>query len=261
MRRAEGGESLVATPPRLSDNPNASGSYEIRWSECRGGVWRSKVQNTKTGERAEAEEALRRFIRPRPRRSATSLGTMRSLAALYVKATRDHNTRRLLRGPLLAFGHRDIGDPPSAAETEAYVANRAGGTYASPGLRRCSEVDAAAEVQALHAALVWDRQGRPKLVQPPAVTLKAPAKGVAPPLDLGLSALRPLWRRISPQDRAQHPCLRSNVWIDRNGPMAAISEQDGQFVLDHTRGAVAFPSLDLAEAFAAGTLFEREGLG
>jgi hypothetical protein len=80
-------------------------------------------------------------------------------------------------------------------------------------------------------------------------------------IDLGLDALRLFWRRISAATRAQHPDLRSIVWLDKNGSTVAISERDGAFTVAHSRAHVRFDGLDDAELFAAGLLFEREGLG
>ena len=157
---------MKSTTPCLSDECNQFGSYEIRWSELRGGVWRSRRTSTKTGDIEEARRALGRFLLDRARLDQSSRSTVADVLAAYCEQHLKPrgllaNMQHLLRAPLLAFG--DL-DPLSITQDDIdqYVRERQAGkhapTYRPSATRRPREVQpqsAAREVSAMQSALNW----------------------------------------------------------------------------------------------------------
>jgi integrase len=180
---------MKTTTPRLTDAVNEFGSFEIRWSELRNGVWRSCRRSAKTGDIEEARLALARFLLDRQRLEPETRHTVGAIFDAYCK---DHleprgelaNTRHLLRAPRLAFGDRD---PLSITQDEidAYVRDRCAGMYAPSyrpsakrKTRRLQPQSAGREVSTMQAALNWGSR-RLMVFGKPAFRFERPeAKGV-----------------------------------------------------------------------------------
>ena len=103
---------MTTTTPTLSDEPNSFGSLEIRWSELRGGTWRSRRKSAKTGDIEEARLALARFLLDRHRLEPDTRHTVDAICEAYIvdyakPRDAESNTRSLLKAPRMALGSRD----------------------------------------------------------------------------------------------------------------------------------------------------------
>lgn len=176
----------ATTLPRVHPELNEFGSYEIRWSELRDGVWRSRRKSCKTSDQAEAEKALARFLLDRQRLEPQSRTTVADIFDAYEEEwlkPRDllSGTGHLLRAPRLAFGGRD---PLSIAQEDidAFVRDRCAGKYA-PTYRPTATVkprklqpqSAAREVTAMQAALNWGSTKRRMVFGKPTFKFDRPA--------------------------------------------------------------------------------------
>lgn len=177
----------MRTTPRLSDTPNPSGSWEIRWSEMEAnGTWRSHRKSTKTSDRQLAEAVLTKFLVDLQQGSPLVRLSVDDIVAGYLRHHSDprgnlYTDERALRAPLLAFGTRD---PRSIAEDdiEDFTKRRLRGELGrltASGQRKKVPVSPATvqrEIAALQAALNW---GSRKLMIPgrPTFRFGKPAGG------------------------------------------------------------------------------------
>lgn len=143
----------MKTTPRLSDEPNRRGFFEILWSEREGSRWRSHRKSTKCSERGAAEEALGRFLLARKKMvllaPAVDVLLDAYMAEWSTPRGNDKSDKHSLRAPREAFGSWD----PRAImqdDIDAYIRDRGRGKY---GNRPVGVTTAAREITALQAAL------------------------------------------------------------------------------------------------------------
>lgn len=145
---------VMRTFPHLSDEPNAFGYYEIRWSENQGGGWRSKRKSTKTGSRDKAEAALARFLTVRNADDDFDDKTVADVfeAYIYMHSRRRGNEksdRQNMRAPLAAFG-KTAAVAVRDQDVDAYARRRAAGSH---GERAVKPATIRRELTALQAVL------------------------------------------------------------------------------------------------------------
>lgn len=168
----------MRTTPRLSDELNGFGVWEIRWSEVRGGSWRSMRKSTKTADREIAEMCLARHLADRGRADVQVRHKVADVIDAYLEhwsAPRGNiaTDTNALRGPRLALGTMD---PHSVTQddVDAYVRARGRGCY---GKVAVSSSTARREVTALQAALNWGSQKRLMVLGKPTFRFDKPAGG------------------------------------------------------------------------------------
>lgn len=174
------------TTPKLSDEVNQFGSYEIRWSELRNGVWRSMRKSTKTGDLDAAERALARFLLDRQRLEPDTRSTVGDIFDAYEREHLkprglDRHMKHLLRIPRQAFGSRD---PLSItqADVDEYVRRRCRGDFSPRVTKRgtpratvkLQPQSAAREVSAMQSALNWGSKKRLMVFGKPTFAFERP---------------------------------------------------------------------------------------
>ena len=131
----------MRTTPVLSDSPNGQGFWEIRWSEKRGGQWRSMRRSTRTADRTEAELVLGRFMISRAQAPVEMVGraTVDDCSAYYLRewslprgndVTDDFVLRPVRRG----MG-RMLADAVTQDDVDAYARARSKGLYGKKGFK------------------------------------------------------------------------------------------------------------------------------
>lgn len=183
-----------ANHPKLHLELNAFGSYEIRWSELRDGVWRSMRKSTKTADPEEAELALARLLLSRKdAQPGTKVGNIFDAYLEHHCRPRqlEATSRPLLRALRLVFGDMD----PLAItqdDIDAYVKARCAGKHGPATFRsgnprppvKLQPQSAGREVAMMQAALNWGSR-RLMVFGKPTFQFERPAQ--APHRDLWLT--------------------------------------------------------------------------
>lgn len=110
----------MRTRPRISDEVNEFGYYEIRWSEMVRGRWRSKRRSTGATTYEEAVSALSDFLKLKPVEPEAGI-TVAQAFDYYLRyhslpRGNERTDRQTMRAPLVAFG-----DWPTSAVTNTEV--------------------------------------------------------------------------------------------------------------------------------------------
>jgi integrase len=144
----------MRTTPRLSDEPNASGFWEIRWSEKRNGAWRSMVRSTRMDDLESARLVLARFLSQRG--DAPPKAAVADVIDAYLARWSKPRGNAVTDGYALRAAREALGAMPAASvmqdDVDAFCRQRAAGKW---GKAKVSTSTIRREVTALQAALNW----------------------------------------------------------------------------------------------------------
>lgn len=163
------------TPFRLEIN--ARGIFEIRWSEKRGGAWRSRERSTRARDLRAAEAVLARFVQSNAAQDDALLMTVADALEEYRRDWSEPRGNMRTDAPLMTVLRRGLGHMRAAdvrqAAVDDYAMRRGQGQF---GRTKAGKVDAAKpapakpssirrEIGALQAALnfVFRRRQMPEV--------------------------------------------------------------------------------------------------
>lgn len=149
----------MRTPPRVSKRPNAAGNYEIVWSECIGGVWRSRHKSTRSSTIEGAEDFLSQFLQLRDVRTESTDATLQEIWERYrhkksIPRGSEKTDAMTIRAPLECFGTWKAGTI-TPSDVEAYSLRRQNGAYGKSAVKPAT---VRREIAALQAVLNFGSQ-------------------------------------------------------------------------------------------------------